>query len=48
MKRTDWVKYVSYMRSVIEAKYPNCSVVWAGENQFIVIKDGKELRIKYE
>ena len=47
MKRVNWLKYASYMRQVIEAKHPDCSVVWAGENNFILVKDDKETRIKY-
>ena len=47
-KRIDWLKYARYMRVCIEAKYPDCSVVWAGENNFILVKDGKETRVKYE
>ena len=48
MKRIDWLKYAGYMRECIEAKYPDCAVVWAGENNFILVKDGKETRVKYD
>lgn len=48
MKKRNWLKYASYMRSVIETKYPNHSVIWAGENNFILVKNGTETRVKYE
>lgn len=47
MAKINWLKYASYMRSIIEVKYPEHSVVWAGENNFILVKDGKETKIKY-
>ena len=48
MKRIDWKKHVDRMRSVIETKYNTTAVVWAGENKFVVVKDGKEIWVKYE
>ena len=48
MKKINWLKYAAYMREIIEAKYPLHFVVWAGENNFILVKDGKVTRVKYE
>lgn len=48
MKKINWLKYIDHMRETIEAKYPLHYVVWVGENNFIIVKDGIETRIKYE
>ena len=48
MKKINYLKYAEYMRRTIETKYPTHSVVWVGENNFIIVKEGKEIRVKYE
>lgn len=48
MKTTNYLKHIAYMRQVIQTKYPDYGIIWAGENNFILVKDGTETRIKYE